>query len=420
MQQQTIQVGPNPNVKLEPVHGDLRVAGWDRSEIMAKASGDTLSIQNENDQVTISCEEDLIVYLPRPSVLAIASVAGDASLQALQGPVTLGQVAGDLTVHDLGAMQIENVAGDTSLRNIGPLTGETISGDFVLRTANGPCVLSQVGGDASIREVNGPVTIESIGSDLYLREAQGSVNVKAGADVTLFLNPLPGATYDISAGDDLILRMPADTDAVLHLSGSQAGSIHVDFPGVEIPEDVTSMEVTLGTAGEGCAQMVLTAADDLLVTSHAAVWESAADFGVGMSDRDEWGLPNFPLPPDFSERINQRVRDAMERSRAHIEAAGHRAEVAGRRAEIKTEAALRRAEAKARAAEIRHRRGQLNMNIGRWNWDLAPHGPTPPGPPMPPGQPVSEDERLAILKMLQEKKISLEQAEQLLAALEGK
>jgi hypothetical protein len=34
--------------------------------------------------------------------------------------------------------------------------------------------------------------------------------------------------------------------------------------------------------------------------------------------------------------------------------------------------------------------------------------------------PVSDDERLTILKMLQEKKISVEEAEKLLAALEGK
>jgi hypothetical protein len=414
MQQQTIPAGANPVVHIDRVHGDLRVAGWDRPEIMAKASGDSLSMNTANEQVIIACDEDLIVYLPRPAILSIHSVAGDASLQALQGPVTLGPIAGDLTIHDLGAVQLGDVSGDVSLRNIGPLNGESISGDFVLRAANGPCALVEIGGDASIRDVNGPVTIETVGSDLYLREAQGPVNVKAGADVTLFLNPLPGMVYDVSAGDDLILRMPPEACVVLNLTGGAPDSIHVDYPGVEIPEDLENVEVTLGDAGENCARMVLVAGDDLLVTSQEDAWQSAADFGVGMSDRDEWGLPNFPLPPDFSERINQRVREAMERSRVHMEAATRRAESMGRRAGIKVEAAMRRAEAKARAAEIRARRGQVNMNIGRWNWDLSPRGPVASG------QPVSDEERLAILKMLQEKKISLEQAEKLLAALEGK
>jgi hypothetical protein len=52
--------------------------------------------------------------------------------------------------------------------------------------------------------------------------------------------------------------------------------------------------------------------------------------------------------------------------------------------------------------------------MGRWNWDLNPRGV-----PTPPADPVSDEERMAILKMLQEKKITAEEAEKLLAALEG-
>jgi len=47
----------------------------------------------------------------------------------------------------------------------------------------------------------------------------------------------------------------------------------------------------------------------------------------------------------------------------------------------------------------------------------------PPRPffaPKPPSDPVTENERLTGLRMLSQKKISLAQAEQLLAALEGK
>jgi hypothetical protein len=156
--------------------------------------------------------------------------------------------------------------------------------------------------------------------------------------------------------------------------------------------------------------MILTSGDDLLVTSQADSWESAADFGVGMRDGSDWNIPPFELPEDFTERINQRVKDAMEKAQAHL----RRAESAGNRASIKIEAAMRRAEAKARAAEVRARRGQVNINMGRWNWDVTPHGPVETAAP------VSDDERLVILKMLQEKKISVEEAEKLLAALEGK
>ncbi len=70
---------------------------------------------------------------------------------------------------------------------------------------------------------------------------------------------------------------------------------------------------------------------------------------------------------------------------------------------------------KARAAEVRGRRGaHFNVNVGRWNWDISPHAPEEGS------EAVSDDERLIILRMLQEKKISLDEAEKLLAALESK
>jgi hypothetical protein len=414
MQQQTVPVSPNANVLVRSVRGDLRVAGWDRNELMIKTDGSHLDLVSAADPITLSCDEDVILYLPRSANLQVERVAGDASLQALGGPVTLGPVAGDLTMKDLGPVTLGTVSGDASLRNIGALNAENISGDFALRGGHGVCAVDTIGGDASIRDIDGMLAIESVGSDLYVRNVHAAVNVKAGADVALYLEPLPGLTYDITADDDLILRLSPETNVRLHLTGGSPDSIHVDFPGVEVPEDCSGCEVVIGTPADDMAEMLLTAGDDLLVTSQADSWESAADFGVGMGDGKDWNFPPFELPDDFSERINRRVQAAMERAQSHLEAANRRAESAGHRASIKIEAAMRRAEAKARAAEVRARRGQATINIGRWNWDGTPHVPVQAAAP------VSDEERLTILKMLQEKKITLQEAEKLLAALEGK
>jgi len=415
MQQQTVPVNPNANVLIHALHGDLRVAGWERNELMAKTSGSNLELVSGTFPITIACDEDLIVYLPHAATLQVERVNGDASLQALSGPVTLGPVDGDLTIKDLGTLTLGTVSGDASLRNVGALNAETIAGDFTLRGGAGVCAIDSIGGDASVRDIDGMLAIENVGSDLYVRNVHAAVDVKAGADVALYLAPLPGQTYDISAGDDLILRLSPDTNVKLHLTGGSPDSIHVDFPGVSLPEDCVGCEVVIGKPSDSMAEMLLTSGDDLLVTSQADSWESAADFGVGMRDGGEWNFPPFELPEDFTERINQRVQAAMERAQSHLEAANRHAETAGHRASIKIEAAMRRAEAKARAAEVRSRRGQAAIRVGRWNWDVTPHGPVEPA-----SAPVSDEERLSILKMLQEKKISVEEAEKLLAALEGK
>jgi len=83
------------------------------------------------------------------------------------------------------------------------------------------------------------------------------------------------------------------------------------------------------------------------------------------------------------------------------------------RAAKRAEEAARRVE---RHAERQVRRWGGKVNVGPW--DFGPKGTsTPPG--VPKSEPVADEERMAILKMLQEKKITSEQAEQLLKALEG-
>ena len=49
-----------------------------------------------------------------------------------------------------------------------------------------------------------------------------------------------------------------------------------------------------------------------------------------------------------------------------------------------------------------------------------PAWPAPPAPPGPRPTPVTPEQRLRVLNMLNEGKITVEQAEQLLAALGGK
>jgi hypothetical protein len=88
------------------------------------------------------------------------------------------------------------------------------------------------------------------------------------------------------------------------------------------------------------------------------------------------------------------------------------------------DAAMHRAEEKMRAAE---RRSQFLVVGGRQKSGFGPIPPIPPAPPIPPvappmqrSEPVSDEERLTILKMLQQKKITIQDAEKLLAALDGK
>ncbi|HCC79293.1 MAG: hypothetical protein A2X25_08740 [Chloroflexi bacterium GWB2_49_20] len=417
MKQQTLQADANSHIQVQFVAGDLRVAGWERAEIMAKTNGDSLDIEATEQNFVISCDDDLILYLPRQVYLMIENVAGDASLQALKGQIKLGSLNGDLSLNDVQNASLDTASGDVTLRNVGRIMLGKIDGDLNLHNCQGDFSAVSINGDASLRDVEGNVSLEKVEGDLYLRNVRGSVHADVGNDAALNLDPLPGVEYCVSAGEDLLLHLPVDANAELHLAimDGDEGSLHVDFPGVTLEEGSPTQKFALGN---GSAKMYLTAGEDLIVTSKSEKWDSAADFGVGMLDG--LGIPSIPtippIPPiphdlgGLNERINLKVQKALEKVQL-------RSEGLSRRADVRVEAAMRRAESKARAAEVRARRGHdrhVNARINIGGTEMFSFSSN-----KKPVEPVSDDERLTILRMLQEKKISAVEAEKLLSALEG-
>ena len=387
MKQQTISVKAKAKVTLSLIPGDLQVVGWERSELMAKTDGGQLDLASNGDEVSVTCDSDLILYLPSQASLAIASIGGDADIRAVSGGTKISSVGSDLSLRDIGSADITNVGGDLSLRGC--------SGDLFTKN---------IGADASLGGIQGSININSVGSDLYLRGAGGDVVINVGSDAVLYLQPKASVKYVITAGGDVLLRLPAQLDAELELHGGSSESIRVDLPGVEAFQEAAVRTLVLGT---GLAKIKVHAGDDVVVTSRADEWESMAEFD-GYARDDSYIPHEIPgLPSDLHERINRKVQEATLR-------ATEKSMRAQERAQARANAAMRRAESKMRAHERRMKSEGIIIGRGYMN----PERPANPAPPA--DQPISDEERLTILRMLQEKKISLDDAEKLLSALEGK
>lgn len=376
MQRQTVISGSNPKIVLRSIPGDLRVTGWERSELSAKTNSDRLEILGDEAGFVISCDDDLILNVPANADLTVESVGGDADLRAFQGACRVSQVGGDLAGRGLGAFLAQNVGGNLSLRGAaGPVSADTVSGDVSLRNTQADIVLQGVGGD------------------LYLRGASGNISANLGGDAVLYIEPRPDAEVDVNAGGDILLRLPAEADARLELQGGSIDTIHVTIPGVSLEEETSTGEITLGN---GSAHLCMNAGGEVTVTSQADEWESAADFDFDF-DVD---FPN--MPADLSGHIHRQVEHATRQAD---------------RAQRHADAAVRRAEQKLHDAE-RRVQAKVNARVGRWGMDWSGSIPRPPQPPAPPADPVSDEERLTILRMLADKKITAQEAEKLLAALE--
>ena len=360
-----ISSGKTPTIKIETIDGDLSVVGWDGEDILIKTDEDELTLQQNGDAVSFSCTDDVSLRIPRDASLFIGRIGGDMALRGVMGNV-----------------EIREIDNDLSMRDVGSVTIDTIKADFSLRGAKGNLYVKTVGGDVSVRDVEGNITFESVADDMALRGARGNIKVNVGEDVVVYLEPRADGAYSITAGDDILLVLKPDANVTLSMNGDE---IDVDWPGIENQADVTERVLVLG---DGSAAISLNAGGDIRVTNDAEAGNSAEDFGNFAGMNFDWS--------GFGERISRQVEQATAR-------AAKRAEEAARRVE--------------RHAERHARRWSRNVKEGPWNWQKGPKGfPTPPPPP---SEPVAEEERLAILKMLAEKKITAEQAEQLLNALEG-
>jgi hypothetical protein len=269
-------------------------------------------------------------------------------------------------------VELQDIGGDLSIRDVASVSVASVQGDFSLREARGSLYAKRLHGDASVRGVEGGVVLESVSDDLALRDVRGDITANVGGDVVLYLNPLSNNSHTVTAGDDILLVLPANADASLTLQGDV---IDIDWPGIEKDDQAKIREVTLGN---GSARINLNAGGDVRVTNRVDAGDWADEFGNFAGINFDWS--------GFGERISRQ------------------AEQAARRAEKTAKGVARRLER------------SVGRHAHRWNVNWTAGGPFPPPPAV---NPVSDEERLAILKMLQDKKITAEEADKLLAALEG-
>jgi hypothetical protein len=413
----SISTGPTPEVTVV-VYGDLHVTGWDVPEVTAAGGDATLTAAAEGDGVRLECPGDCTLQVPREATVRIEAAHGDALVTHLGGRLDVGQVMGDLALQDVGPAHVEAVYGDLAVKRV---TGD-------LR-------IDRVVGDASVRSVSGDLAVEHVGADLAVREAAGNLTVSAVADVAVTLEPVAGRAYRVRAGRDLRLRLPPDASARVHVEKG-ARAVRVGLPDVVPSHEDGRTTVTLG-AGE--AQIELAAGGQVVVAAIGAEAGSAAGIGaqvghdigvmadelaaqvegqvgamlallnerlVELADTLPGKLREWGVDEDEIGRVTVRIQRAVERAGQRAQ---HQAEHAVRRAERRLATARRREARRAHRAE--HHAGSRGAWSGRW----VAVAPVPA-----PREPVTTQERLAVLRMLQEQRISAEQADQLLAALEGR
>lgn len=370
-----IEVGAKPKVRITSIGGDLRLTGREGAALEAHAPVDgKLSVTKENDEVLVTCRSGCLVFLPSDSQVQVESIGGDLRAIGLSADLQLGTVGGDCSLRRLGKVTIDRIGGDLDVRKL--------EGDFIMTSG---------GSDGVISHVQGAVKIDTLGGDLTLRRVEGDVEVDVGGDVSVRLSPQKKGKSVVSAGGDLACQLPEEASATIT---AKAGG-DLQFSGVEQSESKgAGKELRIG---KGEAKLDLSAGGDLwLNTDSHSFTDMDLDLGESIAARIEskmadldarFGASDSGFSTFDSDRLGERIRSVVSRSM-------RKAAKAQRRAERHSE----------RHAERARSRGHSFF----------------PSFGAQAGEPASEEERMSILRMLEQGKISVDEAEQLLKALEGK
>lgn len=438
---QGTQPGIRPQINVHGVHGDLQVRGWEAPAISAKGDAPQVEPLGE-DGVQITSQGDLSLRVPQDADLTVDNVSGSARVIGLYHKVTLGNISGDLELRKIGTGSVENISGDLRLKRVEDgITIGSISGDASIRDVDGDTALGRVSGDLYVRSINGGCTAPYVSGDLvlstdflpdapYAFRVSGDIicRVPEGANVTFYVPAGSDLTVDAASAEVMpasippvppIPEIPPEPPVGIpgfppeDLPGYPPGP---PFDGIEfwgdaaITEEEASPEEPMPeeeiaferkAKPDGDWQAVIFGNGDAVV-----ILEASGEIRLVGEDEDYMMAINFQIEGELAERLaglEQRIASQLE---GLDEVIAKKTEKMRARAEKEAERAARRAERVARKAQRKARR--VSVQFG--------------GEPRPakPVEPVSDEERLMILKMVEAQQISVEEAERLLAALEGK
>lgn len=356
------------------IRDDLYLEGVPEAQFTAVVSdADTFRMKEENGIFYVRSDSDCKVTLPDTASVTIEKVDGDADIRGMKSRLIVGKIGGDFSLYEAESASIEVVGGDCALREL-----------------KGMVEIARVGGDLLI-EQSSQTLVGNVGGDLEVDTVSGKFESKVGGDVEIKLADPNLAPMRITAGGDIQLVVPTEANAQLVLAAG--GDISIQTHDNQAEFEQVARNIILG---EGGAIIDMKAGGDIEISDKEII-----HFGFGKV------FNNFDNNwKRFSADIEKRISQSMAQSMRSVDMASRRVEEATQRAQGRIDEAMQRVQ-------------QKGIYTDRGSKFSGFPFEKPAEPPVMEKRGVSENERMLILKMLAEKKITVEEAEKLLKALEG-
>lgn len=371
-----LNLGRSPRIVVEGCGGNLEVRGWSREETVIEYNDRDTDLETVEGSLKISAPGHLSLRIPETSIVSIGNVGGNLRLKEVDT-----------------ALNIENVGGTLMVRRVQSLNLGNVGGHLVLRDVEGDFNFQEIGGNVTLRDVRGPLVGVAINGHLVAKTAPAGAKIdQIGGNLVLKTDFKPETSYEFTCDGSAELTVPESADVRFMIDAN--GSIKADTNFQTILEGRQRIFV----GGNGSSTFKLSAGGSVRLKQRS-MYRSEDDMPEGFEDFSEEieeAMSHLDLQFESIEAQLERIPDHIRgRVFRKLEAARKHVFDAQKRATRTVE----------RASRDLH--GAPGVYV-----DFSGGGQ--------PKEPISEAERMMILQMLEEGKITVKEAQKLLEALDGK
>lgn len=241
----------------------------------------------------------------------VAEVYGGLRAQGLSSLRVVGTVYGSARVKSAGAVQLHNVRGSLRIKAAEDLRVSRISGSLRAEDIGGILEADRVGGNAVLNDVKGAVTINQVAGNLVAQDLMfGAKTSRIGGNLSFSGGLGTGCTYHFTADGNAVLRLSEGASA--HVSLTAKG--HVLSTWALAGEEQEGDTLT-GVLGEGGAELVVEAKGNAILGGGPE--SPGAKLRIEIRRQIEEGLGAIPDLEAISRQVEESIRaidvEAIER-----------------------------------------------------------------------------------------------------------
>jgi hypothetical protein len=384
--QQFISVEPGSTIYVK-AHGNLDIRGWDRTEVGITTDINVQRIRHEKKLLRLLFVEDCEVMVPAGCKVIIERASGNARVRDLTDPIVINKVQGDLALQNLDGVTIARVSDNCLLENV-----------------HGNVHIMRIGGNLKGKNIQGTIYAERVQDDVRLSAISAGAEIRSSGNIELSLLENTDKEIKLTASDKILLHLPASPDAALYIR-SRDDRIELNVGERHDKINASHCELNLGS---GRQKIWLEAGDKVRVTEEVfedaeirKLFEELDNLWAGLREASDARRENREKDVHWEiKMVEGAARIAEETMDGMSEIASQITEETVRQAEEHVRTALKRVEEQIR-----------NLGYDYWTEPASEK-------PQKKTSAVTAEERLIVMKMLQENKISVEEADRLLEILE--